>query len=93
VDPQIYTAFFSGIITAGYLASGLFFLRFWTRSRDFLFLAFAIAFWLFALNGALVVLLPEPDEIRSFFYLIRVTAFLLIIVAIVRKNAGGTSDD
>jgi hypothetical protein len=85
--------FFSGAIAAGFLACGLFFLRFWSRSRDFLFLAFAVAFWLLALNVAVVVLFPEPDETRSWFYLIRVAAYLLIVVAIVRKNAGTASEE
>lgn len=75
------------MVTTGFLACGLFFLRFWTRSGDLLFLAFATAFWLLALNIALVVLIPEPDEIRTYFYLIRVLAYLLIVLAIVRKNA------
>ena len=80
-------SFFSGIVTAGFLACGLFFLRFWSHSRDFLFLAFAAAFWLLALNVAVVVLVPEPDEIRSWFYLIRLVAYVLIAIAIIRKNA------
>jgi hypothetical protein len=79
-------SFFSGVVSAGYLACGLFFLRFWSRSRDFLFLAFAAAFWLLALNVIIVVLMPEPDDTRSWFYLIRLVAYVLIAVAIVRKN-------
>lgn len=85
-------SFFSGIVSAGFLACGLFFLRFWSRSRDFLFLAFAAAFWLLALNVAVVILVPEPDEIRSWFYLIRVIAYVLIAIAIVRKNAVDVDD-
>ena len=80
--------FLAGMVTAGFLAAGLFFARFWWRSGDFLFQAFALAFWLMALNQALIVLVPEPDDSKSWFYLLRVAAFLLIAVAIVRKNAG-----
>ena len=83
----------SGVVTAGYLACGLFFLRFWSRSRDFLFLAFALAFWLLALNVAIVILFPEPVEIRSWFYLIRLVAYVLIAIAIVRKNVVRVDDD
>ena len=86
-------SFFSGIVSAGFLACGLFFLRFWSHSRDFLFLAFAAAFWLLALNVAVVILVPEPDEIRSLFYLIRVVAYVLIAIAIVRKNAVDVDDN
>ena len=92
MDYRDIISFFSGIVSAGFLACGLFFLRFWSRSRDFLFLAFAAAFWLLALNVAVVILVPEPDEIRSWFYLIRVVAYVLIAIAIVRKNAVDVED-
>ncbi len=88
-----FIAFSSGIIAAGFLACGLFFLRFWSRSRDSLFLSFAVAFWLMALNIAVVVLFPEPDETRTWFYLIRVAAYLLMAFAIVRKNTSSAGDD
>ena len=80
-------SFLFGVVTAGYLACGLFFLRFWSRSRDVLFLAFAAAFWLLALNSSLVMLVPELEGDRVWFYLLRILAFLLIALAIVRKNA------
>ena len=88
-DP-IVNAFLAGMVTLGFLAAGLFFVRFWRRSRDLLFLAFASAFWLMALNQALVVLVPETDNAKSWFYLLRVAAFVLIAAAIVHKNAGGS---
>ena len=88
----LYT-YLSGMVTAGFLACGLFFARFWWRSRDFLFMAFAAAFWLLALNAALVVLIPQPEERRSLFYLLRIAAFLLIAIAIVRKNTDEAGED
>jgi hypothetical protein len=81
------SAFLSGAITFGFLVAGLFFARFWRRTRDGLFLAFAAAFMLLGLNQALLVLSGIPVEERSPLYLLRLAAFLLIIVAIVRKNA------
>jgi O-antigen ligase len=93
VNDPVVTVFLSGMVTAGFLAAGLFFARFWSRSRDFLFLAFTLAFWLLALNQALVVLLPEPNDRESWFYLLRVAAFLLIAAAIIRKNAGDPGAD
>ena len=80
--------FVSGAIAAGLLIVGLFFLRFWSRTRDRLFLAFAAAFWLLAVNQALVALADIPREEQSWIYLIRLAAFILIIVAIVQKNVG-----
>jgi hypothetical protein len=91
-DPTINT-FLSGMVTAGFLAGGLFFARFWARSRDSLFLAFAAAFWLLATNELLVALIDEPEDRQSWFYLMRVAAFVLIAAAIVRKNASDAGDD
>ena len=48
--------FLSGAITMGFLVAGFFFLRFWKRTRDSLFLAFAAAFWLLGLAQALLAL-------------------------------------
>ena len=78
--------FLSGVITMGYVIAGLFFLRFWSRTRDSLFVAFACAFWLLAVNQALVALAGVPREEQSWIYLLRLGAFTLIIAAIVRKN-------
>ena len=81
------TAFFlSGAITAGFLVASVFFSRFWRRTGDGLFLAFSAAFALLALNHALVGLLAIPREEQSPIYLLRLAAFVLIIVAVLRKN-------
>ena len=89
VGGMIGIAFLSGAVTMGYLVAALFFLRFWTRSRDTLFLAFAGAFALLAVNQALVVLSGTPREEQGWIYLIRLLGYLLIIAAIVRKNLRG----
>jgi hypothetical protein len=79
-------AFLSGAVAAGFLLAGLFFLRFWKRTRDGLFLAFAAAFVLLGLGQALLALANVPDEERSWLYLVRLLAFALILAAIIRKN-------
>lgn len=76
----------AGALGAGFLIAGLFFLRFWGRTRDGLFLAFAGAFALMALVQVLPVLLGIPQEERGGIYLIRLAAFVLIIVAVLAKN-------
>ena len=81
-------ALLSGAMVAGHAIIGLFFLRFWTRSRDDLFLAFAAAFWLLAINQLMVAIYGATAEARAPLYLLRLAAFALIIFAIVRKNMG-----
>jgi hypothetical protein len=78
--------FLSGTVTFGFLLAGLFFLRFWKRTRDGLFLAFAAAFLLLGVGQGLLALANIPVEERSWLYLFRLTAFGLILIAIVRKN-------
>lgn len=79
-------AFLSGAVSAGFLFAGLFFLRFWRKTHDRLFVAFAIAFWLLGLNQALLTFSSVPAEERSWLYLLRLAAFVLILAAIWRKN-------
>ena len=78
--------FLSGAVTFGFFACALFFLRFWQRTRDVLFLAFAVAFLLLGIVQAILALGDIPIEERSWVYAIRLAAFLLILVAIIRKN-------
>jgi hypothetical protein len=80
--------FFSGMIAMGFAVCAVFFLRFWRRTKDSFFLVFSIAFLLLALNQALTTLLGLPLEERSWLFLLRLAAFLIIIAAIVRKNIG-----
>ena len=67
-------------------AIGLFFLRFWHDSRDRLFLAFAVSFWVFAINRLVLVALDRDHEARVAVYSLRALAFLVIIGAIVDRN-------
>jgi uncharacterized membrane protein len=82
--------FLSGSITLGFFIAGLFFLRFWRRTNDRLFLAFAAAFVLLGLGQAIQALANIPQEERSYIFLIRLAAFTIILAAIVRKNRGRT---
>jgi uncharacterized membrane protein len=78
--------FLSGAVALGFLVCGLFFLRYWQRSRDELFLAFATAFALLGIGQAILALANIPTEERGSIYLIRLVAFVLILFAIYRKN-------
>lgn len=76
----------AGALILGYLAAGLFFLRFWRRTRDGLFVWFAVAFWLMAVNQLALAFLDVPRDEMHWIYLIRISAFVLILWAIVWKN-------
>jgi alpha-D-ribose 1-methylphosphonate 5-triphosphate synthase subunit PhnI len=78
--------FLSGAVTLGFLVAAVFFLRFWRRTHDRLFIAFAAAFVLMALNQALAAFLGAGDELAPFTYILRVLGFVLILFAIVDKN-------
>ena len=79
-------AFLSGAVTLGAFIASLFFLRFWRKTSDRFFLAFAVAFLLLALNQALAQWIGAADERAGFTYLLRVVAFVLILAAIIDKN-------
>jgi len=83
---MVLVSFLGGAATLGFVVAGLFFLRFWQRTRDGLFLSFAAAFWLLGLNQALIALANIPVEERSWVYLLRLLAFGIILVSIFRKN-------
>ena len=78
--------FLSGAITTGFVVAGLFFLRSWRRTREPLFLAFALAFWLLGLAQALLAFADIALEERSWLYLVRLAAFSLILISIWTKN-------
>ena len=79
--------FLSGAVTLGFLVAAGFFLRFWRATADRLFLAFGAAFLLFALNQFLAAALVVVVEPSSLIYALRVLGFVLIIAAIIDKNA------
>ncbi len=79
-------AFLSGAVTMGFGLSALFFLRFWRRTRETLFLWFASAFLLLGIGQAILAFTNTPVEERSGIYLIRLAAFALIFIAVLRKN-------
>lgn len=80
------TTFLSGAITMGFLVCALFFLRFWKRTEDGLFLTFAVAFGLLGGAQALLALGAVSQEERSWLFVPRLIAFALIAFAIIRKN-------
>lgn len=75
-----------GAIAMANLTIGLFFLRFWKKTRDRFFLFFAVAFSLEGLNRVLLGLYSGSNENEPVFYLVRLLSFVLILIAIIDKN-------
>jgi hypothetical protein len=75
-----------GATTMGSFVVGLFFLRFYVRRKDRLFAYFGAAFWLLAINNAALGLSAAAAEARVGWYVLRLLAFVLIILGIIGKN-------
>jgi hypothetical protein len=81
-------SFLWGASALGAGAAAVFFIRFWKETRDRLFALFAVAFLAMAVNWIGLLATSAEDEARTWFYLLRLLAFVLILIAIVDKNRG-----
>lgn len=81
------TALISGAVAMAALVIALFFLRFWKSSGDRFFLYFALSFAVQAIDRVYAALPDAANELdQPLNYLIRVTAYVLILWAIFEKN-------
>lgn len=78
--------FLLGVIATASVISGIFFLKCWKDTRDSFFLAFAISFIIEGLNRAAILALDRPNEGSPYIYVVRLFSFLLILLAILKKN-------
>jgi hypothetical protein len=82
--------FLSGITVTTFTASGAFFFKFYRTSRDPFYLLFCLACWLLAFEriAILIVIGPSQTSEKSapWVYLMRLTAFTLIMLAVYNKN-------
>jgi hypothetical protein len=85
--------FLAGAVTLAYIVASMYFVHFWRRTADRLFLAFAVAFALLALNQLAVFALGVDDERYNYAYILRVLGFVLILLAIVDKNVASRRRD
>jgi hypothetical protein len=74
-----------GAIAVASFVVGLFFFRFWRSTHDRFFLWFALSFWIEAGNRIALGVL-QGSELEPVFYLLRVVAYGLIVLAILEKN-------
>jgi hypothetical protein len=81
----LHAAMLGGLV-ASCVYAALFFLRFWRRSGDRFHGLMAAAMGILAANWVAVSVIRPSGEPHSEVYLVRLAAFLVIIVAIVDKN-------
>lgn len=77
--------FLGGAIAAGYAVAALFFLKFYIRTKDRLFVLFCVALLMLGSTRVWMVMIDDPDE-SHYLYLVRLLAYLLILGAIIDKN-------
>ena len=84
---DMIAAFLSGLLVAADGVIALFFLKFWRNTHDRLFLIFSLAFAILGLQRTFLALGPASEGFTMILYAGRALAFILIIAAIVDKNA------
>jgi hypothetical protein len=75
-----------GILAVASLVASLFFLRYWRATHERLFAFFSTAFLLLAVNWLMLAAIAPAFEARHLIYLIRLAAFIVMIVGIFDKN-------
>lgn len=78
--------FISGMIVMGYAVAAAFFARFWRDTRDRLFLFFAAAFAVLAIQRSSLAAADQLQFPETTYYAMRLLAYLTILVAIVDRN-------
>lgn len=81
--------FLLGFLAALYLVAGIVFFKFWKRTGDPLFLAFAASFGIRCINDANRASMAHPNEASLWTFVVGVMSTGLILVAIVWKNMEG----
>lgn len=83
---MLLNQFLAGAAVISLLVIAMFFLRFWQRTRDRLFLFFSGAFLILMMERIIRATMEVETEWAPYVYTVRLAAFVLIIVAIVDKN-------
>jgi uncharacterized membrane protein HdeD (DUF308 family) len=83
---QNMNAVLSGSVATASLVAAVFFLRFWRQTRDSFFMLFSLAFAVDAVARFSLAVSHVSDENEPLYFLPRLVTFVLIFVAIIRKN-------
>ena len=81
--------FIAGMLAMGYAVATLYFFKFWRQTGDRLFAFFTAAFGLLLIQR--VALSAATAQDSTWFYALRLLAFLLIAFAIIDKNRSARS--
>lgn len=79
-------AFLWGLCAMASAVISLFFWRYYLAARDRLLAWFSLAFASLSAHWIGLGVVQPSEDVRHYFYLLRLLAFLLIIAAIVDKN-------
>jgi hypothetical protein len=82
----MFETFLAGTTSMSMLVIALFFLRFWRRTRDRLFLFFSAAFLVLMAERVVRLFTGVETEWAPYVYSVRLAAFVLILLAVVDKN-------
>lgn len=77
-----------GVLAMASLVAALFFLKYWRATRERLFAFFSLAFVGMAANWTVLAIVDHPvDEARqAHAYVLRLVAYVILIVGIIDKN-------
>lgn len=83
---MLLNEFLLGAECMSMLLVALFFVRFWLKTRDRLFVYFSAAFLVMMVERIIRAIMVEDTEWAPYIYSVRLVAFVLILVAIADKN-------
>ena len=81
--------FLWGALAVTSVIASIFFMRYFRLTRDRLFVFFSIAFLVMALNWIGLAIADPSIETRHQVYVLRLLAFVLILIGIIDKNRRG----
>jgi hypothetical protein len=81
--------FLWGALAVTSVIASIFFLRYFRLTRDRLFVFFSIAFLVMAFNWIGLAIADPSIETRHQVYILRLLAFVLILIGIIDKNRRG----
>lgn len=86
MSPAGMNQFVLGALAMAFLIVSRFFGRFYTRTKDRFFAFLSAAFAIMSVNQFALLVYGEISEYRSWLHLVRLLAFVLILIGIWDKN-------